>query len=95
MKTDNFRIWAYPKDIITKENEPEFYNILEKYKNNIKGIFVGHGHLWLNDTLFGKITVYETNSFGDEDELMYYVVGFDMLNETISVGKNAVPNAMN
>jgi hypothetical protein len=91
METDNFALWAYPKDIITEEKEPQFYNIVEKHKNHIKGIFVGHGHFWVEDILFETIKVFETNSFGDEDELMYYVVGFDINNHTISVEKNVVP----
>jgi len=91
METDNFNFWAHPKDLITEENEPQFYKILNKYKINIKGIFVGHGHRWVEDTLFDSIKVYETNSFGDEDELMYYVVGFDSLTSAISVAKNIVP----
>ncbi len=65
---------------------------MEKYKHIVKGIFVGHGHRWVKDTLFDVINVYETNSFGDEDELMYYVVGFDSLKKEIAVAKNVVPN---
>ncbi len=92
IETDNFRIWCYPSDLITEENEPEFYRLMEKYKHIVKGIFVGHGHRWVKDTLFDVINVYETNSFGDEDELMYYVVGFDSLKKEIAVAKNVVPN---
>ena len=95
METDNFTFWAHPKDMITEDNEPEFYNLLNEQKNNIKGIFVGHGHRWIDDILFDEIPVYETNSFGDEEELMYYVVGFDTLTQTISVAKNVVPDAIN
>ena len=95
MQTDNFTLWAHPKDVITEETESEFYQILKEHKNHIKGIFVGHGHRWVQDVLFDKIKVYETNSFGDEDELMYYVVGFDTLNMTISVGKNVVAEKLN
>ena len=95
METDNFTLWAHPKDVITEESEPQFYQILKEHKDQIKGIFVGHGHRWVEDNLFDKIKVYETNSFADEDELMYYVVGFDTLNKTISVGKNVIPETIN
>jgi 3',5'-cyclic AMP phosphodiesterase CpdA len=95
METDNFTFWAYPKDMITEEIEPEFYNLLKMYKKNIKGIFVGHGHRWVEDILLDQIKVYESNSFGDEDELMYYVVGFDTLTQTISVATNVVPDTIN
>jgi len=95
IETDNFRIWCYPRDLITEEIEPEFYRLMNRYKHIIKGIFVGHGHRWVEDTLFDVIKVYETNSFGDEDELMYYVVGFDTSDQTISVGENVVPATNN
>jgi 3',5'-cyclic AMP phosphodiesterase CpdA len=91
METDNFNFWAHPKDLINEENEPLFYKILTEYKTNIKGIFVGHGHRWVKDNLFDVIKVFETNSFGDENDLMYYVVGFDTLSSSISVAKNVVP----
>jgi 3',5'-cyclic AMP phosphodiesterase CpdA len=92
MKTDNFTIWAHPNDVITEETEPIFYKIIKSYKNNIKGIFVGHGHRWVEDILFDTIRVYETNSFADENELMYYVVGFDTTSQEISVGENVLPD---
>jgi len=38
---------------------------LSRYKDVIKGIFVGHGHMWVYDKLFDSIDVYETDSFGD------------------------------
>lgn len=95
MKTDNLKLWAHLKDLITEETEEKFYKTLKKYKDHIKGIFVGHGHRWVEDSLFDTINVFETNSFGDENELMYYVVGFDTLNKTISVCRNVVPEATN
>ncbi len=91
MVTDHFSLWAHPKDLINEENEPQFYKIVNENKKNIKGIFVGHGHRWVEDTLFDVIKVYETNSFADEDELMYYVVGFDSLKKEIAVAKNVMP----
>ena len=64
------------------------------YWRNIKAIFVGHGHRWVQDTLFDEIKVYETNSFADEIELMYNVVGFDSLRQQITVAKNAVQDIL-
>jgi hypothetical protein len=39
--------------------------VLQTYKSKIKGIFVGHGHLKVYDTLDSTIPVYETASIGD------------------------------
>lgn len=77
IRTDNFRIWGKPKDLITPENEEKFFSILSKYKDLIKGIFVGHGHMWVNDKLFNTIPVYETASFEESAGLNYYLIHFD------------------
>ena len=88
--TDHFRLWSHPRDLITTETEPRFFSIIRTNKHKVKGIFVGHGHRWVNDTLFEEIPVYETNSFGDEEELMYYVVGLDNEEGSIAVSKNVM-----
>ncbi len=88
LTTDHFKIWGGPSGMITVNREPKFYAILERHKNKIKGIFVGHGHLWVNDKLFNKIKVYETASFGDDESSPYYVVGFDNKNYSISVARS-------
>lgn len=77
VQSDNFKIWAKPKDLATPENEEKFFAILAKYKSNIKGIFVGHGHMWIGDTLFNTIPVFETASFGEGSGLNYYLVSID------------------
>ena len=57
----------------------------------IKGIFVGHGHLWVRDLLYEQIGVYETESFGDETDHPYLVIGFDNSSKDIHVGKMPIP----
>ncbi len=87
VQTDNFKIWGKPKDLATPENEEKFYAILAKYKSNVKGIFVGHGHMWISDTLFNTIPVFETASFGEGSGLNFYRVSVDETGE-VSVEKN-------
>ncbi len=74
LETDHFRIWCKPKDLITKEKEPEFFSVLQKYKNQVKGIFVGHGHMWNDDILFNTIKVYETTTFGENKPIAGYLI---------------------
>ncbi|MFA3782228.1 metallophosphoesterase [Melioribacteraceae bacterium 4301-Me] len=74
IKTDHFRIWCKPKDLITEEKEPEFFSILREYKNQVKGIFVGHGHMWNDDILFNKVKVYETTTFGEKKPIAGYLI---------------------
>jgi 3',5'-cyclic AMP phosphodiesterase CpdA len=89
LQTDHFRIWAKKKDVITEDNEPRFYQLLEKYRKVVKGIFVGHGHRWVNDLLKQTIPVFETESFGDASSPEYYVIGFSQQSHTIQVVRNA------
>jgi predicted MPP superfamily phosphohydrolase len=90
VETDNFRLWCYPTDLIDEDKESAFFNLVNKKRHLIQGIFVGHGHRWVEDTLFETIKVFETNSFADEDELMYYVVGMNSISKQIEVAKNVV-----
>ncbi|MEI6809259.1 MAG: metallophosphoesterase [bacterium] len=64
--TDNSDIaWSFlGRDFQVDEND-RFYDIASAYTDKIKAIFVGHGHMWATDTLFGAIPVYETASTGD------------------------------
>jgi len=87
LRTDHIRFWCGLKDLITPENEPEFYRIIAQYRKLIKGIFVGHGHAWVRDTLYDDIQVYETNSFGDSNGLPFYQVGFLNSDSTIQVSR--------
>lgn len=89
LETDHFRIWCKPKDLINTDKEPRFFEIVRGYKQNIKGIFVGHGHRWISDTLFETIPVFETGSFGDANEPVYYIVGFQTGIKNIQVARNS------
>ena len=88
VQSDNFKIWGKPKDLATPENEDKFFAILAKYKSNIKGIFVGHGHMWISDTLFNTIPIYETASFGEGSGLNFYRVSVDESGK-VNVEKNS------
>jgi 3',5'-cyclic AMP phosphodiesterase CpdA len=88
LQTDNFRIWCKPGDMAEPEQEPGFYKILETHKEKIKGIFVGHGHLWVRDTLFDQIEVFETASFGDDETSPFLIIGIDAKDRKISVARS-------
>jgi len=87
IRTDNFRFWDDIMEIADSDDEPEFYSIIESNKSKIKGMFVGHGHLWVHDKLFDQIDVFETASFGDDEESPFLVIGLDNQMERISVGR--------
>jgi hypothetical protein len=54
---------------------------------NIKGIFVGHGHMWVSDVLFDTIKVFETDSFGDADNYTFSIIGMDTVRSSITVAR--------
>lgn len=85
VETDGIRIWCKPSGLITKEKETDFFNILSRYKDIIKGIFVGHGHMSVHDKLFDSIDVYETDSFGDNEDSPFYLIGIDKANNKLNV----------
>jgi hypothetical protein len=91
LETDHFRIWCGFKSLITPDLESRFFSLLETHEEIIKGIFVGHGHCWVCDVLYEKIGVYETDSFGDESDYPYLVIGFDNSEKEIQVGKMPIP----
>ena len=88
IRTDNFRIWDHPAEISDKDEEPGFYSIMESNKQIIKGIFVGHGHSWVQDVLFDEIKVFETASFGDDEESPFLIIGLNHKKKKISVGRS-------
>lgn len=90
LQTDNFRPWAGLGDFITPEVEPRFYRLLQINQEKIKGIFVGHGHFFIQDLLFGKINVYETGSFADNEDLPHLLIGFNIQNKRIKVAKREI-----
>lgn len=77
VKTDHPRIWAKKKDMVTLERDPRFMQLLSEHREQIRGIFVGHGHMWVKDRLYGEIPVYETASFGDAEVVCGYQVSLD------------------
>ena len=85
VQTDHFRIWAKPIDLITQDNEPEFFSILQKHKNTVKAIFVGHGHMWNDDVLYGSINEYETTTFGEKKAQSFNIVEVDKSNNSFKV----------
>lgn len=89
LKTDHLRIWCGFRTKITDKKEPRFYSMLRAHRKTIKGVFVGHGHRWVHDVLFGSVPVYETDSFGEEPGLNFLIVGFDNELHKIHVGKFA------
>jgi predicted MPP superfamily phosphohydrolase len=90
IKTDHIKLWCKPKDLITAQKEPHFFEILEDHKSHIKGIFVGHGHRWVHDTLYELIPVFETDSFADNEKSPFYLVGIDTTNQMIHVQQQTV-----
>ncbi len=63
IRTDHELQWDLLSHAIPREDAPRFFELLEAHAGQIRAIFVGHGHLWVRDTL-GTIPVYETPSFG-------------------------------
>jgi 3',5'-cyclic AMP phosphodiesterase CpdA len=65
MQTDSLlTYWCSPDNLMTAEAEPRFYAMLEAHRSHVRAIFVGHGHVWSNDTLYGDIEVREATGFG-------------------------------
>lgn len=73
------------KDLITPEKEPRFFEIVKQHKENIKGIFLGHLHIWSKDMLFGAIPTVLTNSFADQSGLPFHLIKVDSDNDVINV----------
>jgi 3',5'-cyclic AMP phosphodiesterase CpdA len=92
IKTDNIIIWCKPKDLITETKEPVLFSVLKKYKKQIKGIFVGHGHRFMEDILFGTIPIYETDSFGENKNSPYQLIEIDTTEILIKVTQNELIN---
>jgi 3',5'-cyclic AMP phosphodiesterase CpdA len=88
---DNIRIPAESHDLFTPYSEPRFYAILRSQKKYVRGIFVGHGHRWLRDRLFGSIPVYMAASFADSEDMAYYIVGFSNKRSSIDVFQSSSP----
>ena len=58
-------VWTYGLQSFQLDADDRFYEIALRHRDRIKGIFVGHGHIWTRDVLHGTIPVYETGAIGD------------------------------
>ena len=75
VKTNNISQWSKKSaGTISQDTEPELYELLSKYNKRVKAVFVGHGHMWMHDSVFNSVKVYETASFGDNNEFAFYTV---------------------
>jgi len=90
VRTDKLHLWCKPGGTITRDEEPDFFSLIDKYKNNIKGIFVGHGHMWVSGKLDQTIPVCETNSFGESTIYPFYLIGINIKNDSIDISRSPI-----
>ncbi len=64
IQTDHDLPWTVDQSNVVTRDEARVFEILEAHRDDIRAILVGHGHLWVRDTLFDTIEVYETASLG-------------------------------
>lgn len=50
---------------ITPAADPDFYALLDRYRNAIRHIFAGHVHYFLQDALYGQIQAWVTAALGE------------------------------
>lgn len=62
---NSIKIWSAAGAAWQVRSDDRFYTVVRTYKDRIKGIFVGHGHVQENDTFAGTIPVHETAAIGD------------------------------
>jgi 3',5'-cyclic AMP phosphodiesterase CpdA len=82
-------IWSLGFSTFQVEADDRFYDVIEAQKDNVKAMFVGHGHMWATDTLNG-IPVYETGSIGDsssDGDNMHIVTVADDGSCSVQIGK--------
>jgi hypothetical protein len=72
---DPTSLWSLLPSFLVEKTD-RFYEIVSTHRHRIDGMFVGHGHLWVKDTLFERIRVFETSATGDHngDALSFHVV---------------------
>jgi hypothetical protein len=56
--------WAFYNSYRIDPEDP-VYDIVRQHRDTILAVFVGHGHLWQSDTLYGTIDIHETGPIGD------------------------------
>jgi hypothetical protein len=76
--------------MVREESEPGFMELVKAHRADIRGIFVGHGHFWVKDKLYREIPVYETSSFGDNPEVIGYLVGVNSKEKRITDTKKQI-----
>lgn len=88
IETDHDLFWTEKKAMVEKD-EVRVHAMIKRHKDQIKAIFVGHGHLWVKDTLYSTIPVYETAGFGRElaKEDNYHLLDCDPADGSIQVTK--------
>ena len=84
--TDNSEenLYALTPTFYVEEGD-DFYTVTESAADKIMAVFVGHGHLFVRDTLHTTIPVYETSSIGDTNGngQNIHVIDVDPAEETI------------
>lgn len=65
--TDNNadRAWSPGGAAMQVKAGDRFYAVAQANRDRIRGVFVGHGHVWEEDTLNGTTPVYETGAIAD------------------------------
>ena len=64
IETDHYVPWTVNHSNVIPKDEARVFEIIAAHQDEIRVILVGHGHLWVRDTLFGTIPVYETAALG-------------------------------
>jgi 3',5'-cyclic AMP phosphodiesterase CpdA len=64
LETDTPQTWSLTPDEVVGRDETRVFEVLSAHRDTVRAIFVGHGHLWVKDTLFGTIPVFETAAMG-------------------------------
>lgn len=87
--TDHMTVWTIAFEQFMVEENQQIYSLLDEYKDIVKGIFVGHGHLWAKDTLYETIQVYETGAYQADFDISnpndYHIITCDPNTGTIKV----------
>jgi hypothetical protein len=91
LQTSALKYWC-KKNLVTQKQEAAFFALLKQHKSQIKGIFVGHGHLFVKDTLYG-VPVFETGSVGENPILggpqNHHVITVHPASQSITVTKGS------
>lgn len=87
LQSDHIRPWCKPKDLAQPASNPLLYTLLWDRRDQIKAIFVGHGHMDVDDVLYDRIRVVETVSFADGTNSSYNIVIIDPKGKVLSIAK--------